>query len=76
MLFILIATVENFIYDSAELKGGLGNSIRRLSENPGKCFYRCLNIGESLPSCRSIKQCFINSLGAEIHESAWIMAQI
>jgi hypothetical protein len=28
MLFILIATVENSTYDSSELKGGLGNSIR------------------------------------------------
>jgi hypothetical protein len=39
MLFILIATLENFIYDSSELKGGLGNSIRSFLASLHKYLY-------------------------------------
>ena len=30
--FVMVATLENFIYGSSELKGGLGNSIRPFYE--------------------------------------------
>lgn len=37
--FVMVATVENLIYGSSELKGGLGNSIPMLYETLPASFH-------------------------------------
>ena len=64
---------RRYVLCESSLAGTLNK--RRLQENPGKCLWRCLEVGKSLSSNRLNTQRLINSLPEKLNEISGVIGR-